>query len=140
MSAPDLLGIRGVRRIMGTMNSELPADTAAMLAEDAHRGAELAPLAYTKKPVTVEAIRFDGTLDSANRILEFVNGRDKQGDALVSVATVGGKLEVTVVIDTREGAMSAVKGDYIIREPFPTDDRKFYPCKGSIFLESYDRA
>lgn len=24
-------------------------------------------------------------------------------------------------------------GDYIIKEPFPTLDRKFYPCKPNIF-------
>lgn len=33
-------------------------------------------------------------------------------------------------IETRDGLMKASLGDYVIREPFPTDDRQFYPHQG----------
>ncbi len=29
-------------------------------------------------------------------------------------------------------------GDYLIKEPFPTDDRMFYPCKEDMFALTYD--
>jgi hypothetical protein len=34
--------------------------------------------------------------------------------------------------------MRAEPGDYVIREPFPTDDRRFYPCKPDIFEATYE--
>ena len=34
--------------------------------------------------------------------------------------------------------MKADIGDYVIKEPFSTDDRKFYPCKPDIFEKTYD--
>lgn len=43
----------------------------------------------------------------------------------------------TISIVTLEGEMTASPGDWIIREPFPTDDRKFYPCKPDIFAKTY---
>ena len=33
--------------------------------------------------------------------------------------------------------MKAFKGDWIIKEPFPTGDRDFYPCKNEIFVNTY---
>jgi hypothetical protein len=34
--------------------------------------------------------------------------------------------------------MKAFPGDWIIKEPFPTTDRKFYPCKRDIFEKTYE--
>lgn len=125
---------------MGTMTSDIPTETAAFLANDAHRGAELAPLAYTKKSVTIEAIRFDGTLECGSRVLEFVNGRDKQGDASMTVnrpvKSSNDALTIDLQITTLEGIMTANPGDYIIRGI----KGEHYPCKPDIFLGSYDRA
>jgi len=42
-----------------------------------------------------------------------------------------------IAIDTREGVMEAQLGDWIIKEPFPTGDRDFYPVKNAIFRERY---
>jgi len=52
------------------------------------------------------------------------------------VGDVGAK--VWIEIDTLEGIMRADYGDYIIKEPFPTDDRNFYPCKSDIFEKTYE--
>ena len=38
---------------------------------------------------------------------------------------------------TKEGDMIVSPGDYVIKEPVPTPDRKYYPCKPEIFLGSY---
>jgi hypothetical protein len=35
--------------------------------------------------------------------------------------------------------MKAMPYDWIIKEPFPTDDRCFYPCKPDIFEKTYER-
>jgi len=43
-----------------------------------------------------------------------------------------------ISIPTREGIMDANIGDYIIKEPFATDNRKFYPCKPDIFEQTYE--
>jgi hypothetical protein len=44
-----------------------------------------------------------------------------------------------IAIDTLEGIMFADLGDWIIKEPFPTANRQFYPCKPDIFEASYKR-
>ena len=44
------------------------------------------------------------------------------------------------VIKTREGEMVGDYGDYIIQEPFPSADRKIYPCKPDIFRMTYEPA
>jgi hypothetical protein len=41
-------------------------------------------------------------------------------------------------IETKEGVMTISPGDYVIREPFPTNDRQYYPCKPSIFEQTYE--
>jgi hypothetical protein len=35
--------------------------------------------------------------------------------------------------------MHARFGDWIIKEPFPTRDRQFYPCKPDIFDATYEK-
>ena len=44
----------------------------------------------------------------------------------------------SLLIETKEGIMKAFKSDWIIKEPFPTGDRDFYPCKNDIFINTYD--
>lgn len=41
-------------------------------------------------------------------------------------------------IPTLEGEMICSLGDYLIKEPFPTDWRKLYPCKPDIFEKTYE--
>lgn len=43
-----------------------------------------------------------------------------------------------IKIPTLQGIMICEIGDYIIKEPFPTDHRKVYPCKKEIFEQTYD--
>lgn len=74
---------------------------------------------YRKKPVVIEAIRFNGS--NYEEIREFM-GRD----TLCS--------DLSVVIPTLEGNMVAQKGDYIIKGV----QGEFYPCKPDIFTETYE--
>jgi hypothetical protein len=41
-------------------------------------------------------------------------------------------------VPTLEGEMTCSLGDYLIKEPFPTDWRRLYPCKPDIFKKTYE--
>lgn len=79
---------------------------------------------FRKKPVIVEAVMWTG--ENLAEIRDFLNG---------TPWTYG--IDV-ISIPTREGIMDANIGDYIIKEPFATDNRKFYPCKPDIFEQTYE--
>lgn len=78
---------------------------------------------YRKKPIVVEAIRFTGS--NWGEIETFVPVGKYNSDGTFSIVT-------------REGEMKCDIGDYVIKEPFATDDRKFYPCKPDIFEKTYE--
>lgn len=80
---------------------------------------------YRKKPVEVEAIKYDG--DNINEVAAFV------GDQFAGQhATNSDYYE----IETLEGVMTASIGDYIIKGV----QGEFYPCKPDIFYATYDPA
>ena len=91
----------------------------------------LAMAKYRKIPVEIEAVRFtDKTKDSvytwATSIQENVtHGWDCEGKPILKIPTL-------------EGVMECSLGDYLIVEPFPSDWRKLYPCKPSIFEKTYE--
>lgn len=75
---------------------------------------------YRKKPVVIEAMRYDGTPQSVNDLLDFM-----------------GELEVRdfqPVIHTLEGTMIVGNGDWVIRGVAG----EFYPCKHEVFIRTYD--
>lgn len=76
---------------------------------------------YVKKPVVVEAIKYDGT--NKVEIQEFM---DRYLDD-----TQDGQLK----IETLEGIMLANIGDYIIKGV----SGEFYPCKPDIFEKTYEK-
>lgn len=80
---------------------------------------------YTKKPVTVEALQWDGTIDSAKEITDWIEGNE--GSLRYD------QHEARMVIHTLEGNMGAKPGDYIIRGL----EGEFYPCDQRIFNNSY---
>jgi hypothetical protein len=86
---------------------------------------------YVKKPIEITAIRFtEETKDSvytwATSVQQNVtHGLDKAGKPILKIPTLEGEMECSL-------------GDYLIVEPFPTDWRKIYPCKPSIFESTYD--
>ena len=93
---------------------------------------------FRKKPVEVEAIQFNGN-SNKTEVEKFV-GKELKAELESETAYVAGKGApiFSLLIDTKEGVMKAMKGDWIIKEPFPTGDRDFYPCKNDIFINTYD--
>jgi hypothetical protein len=85
---------------------------------------------YKKKPVEVEATQFTTNNENGSpemdTIVNWVNkGRDAMG------AWHNG---TDIYIQTLEGQMRAVVGDWIIRGI----KGEFYPCKPDIFEDSYE--
>ena len=103
---------------------------------------------FRKKPVTIEARQISAVHDDG------VEGEELDSNT-ASIATISGWMMAYgfrgfrvwgasgpfgLAIQTLEGEMVAIPGDWIIREPYATDDRKFYPCKPDIFEATYERA
>lgn len=74
---------------------------------------------YRKKPVVIEAVRFFNTAD----IHEFCGNKVRE--------QVG---KDYLEIETLEGIMRAIKGDFIIKGV----NGEFYPCKPDIFEKTYE--
>ena len=93
---------------------------------------------FRKKPVEIEAIQWNGN-SNKQEIEQFV-GRELKSELESETAYVAGKGApiFSLLIETKEGVMKAFRGDWIIKEPFPTGDRDFYPCKNDIFANTYD--
>jgi hypothetical protein len=93
---------------------------------------------FRKKPVEVEAIQWNGN-SNKQEIGQFV-GKELKSELESETAYVVGKGApiFSLLIETKEGLMKALKGDWIVKEPFPTGDRDFYPVKNEIFVNTYD--
>jgi len=86
---------------------------------------------YIKKPVVIEAMQF--TMDDKDRVRSWCS--EIQSNIQPSFDE---NKKPTLLIPTLEGEMICSIGDYLIKEPFPTDWRKIYPCKPDIFEQTYD--
>lgn len=76
---------------------------------------------YRKKPIVIEAIKWDGKLTS----IECFN-----------IPEVHQELDCdNLYIPTLEGVMRAEVGDYIIKGV----KGEFYPCKPDIFEDTYEK-
>lgn len=79
---------------------------------------------YVKRPIMVEAVRFEDSTECFDKLLAL--GLDP--------VRVGYDVKPPVLrIDTLEGEMTAQLGDYIIRGV----SGEFYPCKPDIFEKTY---
>lgn len=85
---------------------------------------------YRKKPVTIEAVQFDGL--NPTEIKDFVGENCE-----VEIYNNGVTPPVArIVIHTLEGDMEVSKGDYVIKGV----KGEFYPCKPDIFQQTYEFA
>lgn len=80
---------------------------------------------YRKKPVTIEAVQYDG--HNLREIAEFVGVNLDMVDNDVN-------LSLMPVIKTLEGDMLISKDDYVIKGV----QGEFYLCKPDIFEETYE--
>lgn len=77
---------------------------------------------YVKKPIPIEALQIAYNLGEIQAFL---------GDTAFSL--IIDSQEITVIINTLEGDMTAHFGDYIVKGV----KGEFYPCRRDIFEESY---
>lgn len=86
---------------------------------------------YRKKPVVIEAVIFASS--EKNHVYKWATTIQMD----VELGTNENR-EPILKIPTLEGEMICSIGDYLIKEPFPTDRRKLYPCKPDIFEMTYE--
>lgn len=85
---------------------------------------------FKSKQVIVEAVKFT----EETRDMVFAWAQEIQMNVTPSTNKNG---DLIIIIPTNEGDMICSIGDYIVREPFPTDWRKLYPVKQGIFEKRY---
>lgn len=85
------------------------------------------PKTYRKKPVEIQAMRFDYHDNGLEALPEWIDGNTAQH---CYVTEDGDRL----FIRTLEGDMEARDGDYIIKGVAG----EFYPCKPEIFQQTYE--
>ncbi len=92
----------------------------------------------TKKPVTIQAMLFDGDNAATHAVYRWVEANtqgsydylgDERPEHGVSIDPADGAM----VIHTLEGEMKVSRGDYVIRGV----QGEFYPCKPDIFEATY---
>lgn len=99
---------------------------------------------YTKKPVEISAVQWDGTAAHAAEIIrwiedEWLNVTRVDPDWRITYdhgRTSYGRMDSKIEIHTLEGVMEASPGDWIIRGV----EGEFYPCKPGIFDKTYQLA
>jgi hypothetical protein len=92
---------------------------------------------FKKKQVVIEAIQYNQL--NREEVQTFV-GKKLYQELESETAYLAGKgaPQFSLLIETKEGDMKIMNGDWVIKEPFPTGDRDFYPCKPDIFIKTYD--
>jgi hypothetical protein len=88
------------------------------------------PIKYRKAPVEIEAMRLSDRHEENLEVMRWVTSNG--GSAWLSME----EAPVRMRIDTLEGAMRAVEGDYVIRGVAG----EFYSCKPDIFYRTYTYA
>jgi len=81
---------------------------------------------YRKKPVVIEAIRWNGTEERWSEVMDWI----KSSRNVEAIMLLGRDL----CIQTLEGRMTAIPGDWIIKGI----KGEFYPCKSDIFDATYE--
>ena len=81
---------------------------------------------FRKKPVVIEAVLFDGSIQTADAIEAWSQG--------ATVCRMTDDFTPSLFVSTLEGEMRAGPGDWIIRGV----RGEFYPCKPDIFEATYE--
>lgn len=91
------------------------------------------PSPYRKKPVTITAWQLTDADDADwEAIAEWCGGRLEN----TTFGVPGADPDTVLRIDTLEGVMTALAGDWIICGV----KGEFYPCREDIFAETYEQA
>jgi hypothetical protein len=84
---------------------------------------------FRKRPVVIDAMQFDGTVESANHILGWMGS-----NGAIAKRAHPTKPERGLFISRMEGDMTASPDDWIIKGV----KGEFYPCKPDIFEATYE--
>lgn len=91
-----------------------------------------------KRPVQIEAIKFDGSAQSIKHCLEFMGSKVDTASTQIAMDRFERYCDIVrkdgIQIHTLEGTMHAKVGDFIIKGI----NGEFYPCKPDIFEKTYD--
>lgn len=90
---------------------------------------------FRKKPVEIEADRWDGTKEDGERLVAWANPYGVKFNLIGLRQKAPDPIEWVLNIPTLEGTMFVNPGDYIIKGV----QDEFYPCKPTIFEVTYDR-
>ena len=95
---------------------------------------------WRKRPVEVEAIRWDGGAAAAGPVIDWVlaggGTAHYYADGELADAEPGKHVGERIAIRTLEGDILASPGDWVIRGV----QGEHYPCKPDIFAETYESA
>lgn len=87
---------------------------------------------FRKKPVTVEAIQYDG---ENRRWIEAWMGVDRPvTDEVIGLSDDTLQPGIQFIVHTLEGGMKVSEGDWVIKGT----SGEFYPCKPEIFSDIYE--
>lgn len=87
---------------------------------------------FRKKPIVVEAVFWSG--DNYDEVMVFCGGGSG------NIVDLRGASDEVVVIHTRNGpSVQATKGEWIVKEPFPAETRKFYTCEAATFDKTFEQ-
>lgn len=100
-------------------------------------------LKVRKKPVEVEAIEWDGSVEGATEIINWIletgdrtaRYHEPQPETTLYGKVVREAVPALLHIETLEGTMVAVPGDFIIKGV----SNEHYPCKPDIFENTYEK-
>jgi len=84
---------------------------------------------YRKKPVIIEAVKWEGRKPPVTSFMEKLISDDPEETKF------GFTDDDCILIKTLEGTMKAELGDYIIKGV----EGEFYPCKPDIFNKTYEK-
>lgn len=92
---------------------------------------------FRKKPVEIEAVLLENSINSIAEALNFVSGMpiNTEISLLDEQAAKAAQQNNGLIISTLEGDMTASFGDYIIKGV----QGEFYPCKHDIFEQTYEK-
>ena len=91
------------------------------------------PQRFTKRPVTIEAIQWDGTAQTLDDLTAWSRQHTPPGGI---IPIPNADQDNRLIIHTLEGTMRGDVGDWIIRGV----QGEFYPCKPDIFEATYEPA
>lgn len=90
---------------------------------------------YRKKPVTVEAMQWDGTRERLHELWDWVGADKLYGPLPVGDALSPEGAPLRLFVDANSAWLPLQVGEWILK-----DSEGFYPCLDSIFQRSYREA